>query len=406
MNSFLKKETFKNISYISLGKGLSVLLGLGTISLSARGLGVEQFGVLALFLSIAELANLITLPGFNTILHKSLHHKDYKFYKKAYKYSFSAGVTLGVSTSLLLYFSNKNFHFIETTTENLIYLAIVFVNFRTLEKSEVILSPLKEFKSLAVFSFLSSVVRFIGIGLTSYITKDLFSSIKIYIFSQAILSIISLLFVFKKLSKIKSTSNDQTFTNESFQMSLLALINTGIGQLDRIALYNLSPISLGFYQAGISYPEKLREVFKTLLLAVGNSWLSFGDNEFKKRTKSNFLKMISGMTICSTLLYFSAYLYVPLLLGEEFREATYIAAITGVIIFFKLSNYFLQLRDVVFEKLRRYQVKIVIFRLFYVILLFSLIRKYNINGVLITVALSEILYFSMLYFDFSRNKET
>lgn len=405
VKDILEKETSKSIGYVTMGKLASTVLGLVTISFMARGLSVKGFGELSLYLSIIELANLISLPGFNVILQKSLHHKDFNFYKSAYKYSLISSSILGSLGVLLCYIIGNYFNFASTKILEISTLAILFVISRSLDKSEIILPALKEFKSLSVFNFVSSFAKFLGLGLSAIIFNDIHKVIICHIVFQTLLTIFSYSLSSRYLKEKKSSTENRSFVKESIQMSFLAFFNVGVGHIDKLLLYSLSPSILGIYQAGAAYPEKFREVVKTFIATITNTWLSFGNEEFITRANKKLTFIIIGSVIGSTISYFSAHIYIPILLGDKYIDSIPVASLIGVAIYIKLLNYFFQSRDIVFESIKRHQIKIVIYRLSYILLLVLLIRRYEVYGVITTIIVSELLYFLMLIFDYFRKVE-
>lgn len=403
IKKLLSKETTKSIGYVTLGKALSVIFGFATIFLSARGLEVNEYGKLALYLSIVELVNLVTLPGFNSILLKAIHHKQYSFLKTAYRWTFLSSILLGTGSFSIFYFLNKRFNYISNDSFELAIFALFFVMAKTLEKSEAIFPALKEFKLLAIFNFLSSITRFLGLGLTIYFTNNLYLSIKVYISLQFILGLISIFTVFKISKKNMVQSTENSYVSESIQMSFLNFFNTGIGQLDRLLLYNLSPISLGLFQAGMSYPEKFREVIKTFIMTVTNSWLSYGNNVFIERTNKKLYFLICLVIISMITFYFAPYIYIPIIFGEKYRSAIPIASIAGIIIFIRLINYYFQTRDIVFENVNRHQFKVVVYRISYLVTLFLTINKYGVYGALSAILASEVIYLLLLTYDYYKS---
>ncbi len=402
LKNFLKRETSINLGYIGLSKVGSIVLGLFTIALSARGLGVEKFGILALFLSLVELANVLTLPGFNSILNKSLHQKNYSFYKKAYQYSVFSSIFLGALSSIILFILFKFFNLFQEITFHLALFAIAFVAVRNLDKSDAILPAVKNFRLQAILAFLSSLARFLGIGLTSYMTGNIFTVIKIYLIGQLLVSVISFYYIRNILKPYSSLVNHHEYLNDSFKMNILEFFNIGVAQIDKILLYQLSPMILGVFQAAFSYPEKIKDVFITLVSTVTNSWLSYGNDEFKKRAISNSLFGFVFIFSIFAILYVAPPYYIPILLGDKFIAAIPIARFAAFIVVIKIINTFFQSRDIVFGDISRHQYKIVSFKAVYLLLVFLTIKNYGPIGIIVALTVSELFFLMTLLYDFKR----
>ena len=136
---------------------------------------------------------------------------------------------------------------------------------------------------------------------------------------------------------------------------------------------------------------------------MDHGFMHIAVDQLSKR-QAQLLIMIVSSLVGATFFYFAAHLYIPLLLGEDFRSSIPIASLIGVAVYIKLLNYFLQTRDVVFETIRRHQLKVVIYRVSYILMLFVLIKKYEVCGVVATIIMSELVYLVMLYFDFYRSQ--
>lgn len=400
IKSFLQKETSKNVGYIGLSKGFSILLGFSTIALSARGLGVKQFGVLALFISFTELGNIIGLPGFNPILNKALHRKDYSFYREAYRYSILASITLGIFVAGALFLLYHFGGILDFKTFKLAIFALIFSGVRNLDKSDAVLTAVHRFKQLSVISFLSSLSRFIGVGITGYLSKDIFIVIISYTLCQSVVSFISLYNVRKILVQFPKTFNIQNYLKESIKMNVVEFFNIGVAQIDKLILYTLSPTTLGIFQAGFSYPDKIKDVLLTLMSVIQNSWLTYGNNEFIKRTKQNALMAMTFMIAGFIALYVATPYYIPILLGVEYIDAIPFARLATFIILLRVINSFFASRDIVYGEISRYQKKIVLFKIVYLILLFLLIERYNIYGIMIAMIVADIVCLFTLLYDF------
>jgi O-antigen/teichoic acid export membrane protein len=394
---FFQKETSRSVMTVAFGKMITVILGFLTIFLSAKGLSVSDFGSLAFFYVCVESLGLFSLPGINQVLNKAIHNKKSGFYRKGFKLSFLSALIPIVLLGGMVFLDRLSYvsFFISSKTLEIVFLGSLFVVFQSLEKHSDILPALKKFKALALFNIMASFLKFVSIGCVSYYYQDLRLSLLAFCAAQAILGLSSFLYCYYLL-RASSEESDEQYVNESVRISLIALVNVLASRVDRVILYNFSPASLGWLQAGLSYPEKIREVLKTLMSVVLNSWLSTGKDEFIKRVKKYKYLIISLLFLGGVFLAGAAYFYIPLLFGPEYQGALHVAVLMGPIVALKLMNSSFANYTIVYGDISKYQKLMFLYQGLYLFLTLLLIWYYGYLGAAFAMLTSELIL-TLLY---------
>lgn len=386
ISEILKKQTVKSLGVVGSSKIISIVFGLITVSMSARGLGVEQYGQLAYFFAVSEIFYIFSLPGFNLILQKQIIKNEFSFLKTSIVYTSIA--------SLFTYIIFEIINSIATFENVSIYrFALLFNLFRSFDKLEVFFSSSRRFKYLAYYTVVASLFRFLTIGVSSYIYESINISVCCFIVTQFFIGIWSLI-VCKKTSGGKKYQGSGT--RESIEYTISNILSIISVQIDRLLLGRVSASTLSIYQAGIAYPEKLRELSKTFSSSLANMWLGYGVEEYEKRLKKNSITIIVLLLVLSVVLFISADLYIPMLLGKEFNESILYAKYVSIIIPFKILNHFLLNKDIVFTEFRKHQIKTVIYRLFYIVFVIIGFNFYFIEGMMLGILVSEAVFLAML----------
>lgn len=383
-----KKETFKNLSIVGYGKIISIFLGLITISVSARSLGVEQYGKIALFIAYSETLNLFTLTGYNVILQKAIVSKKLSFLRMATIKTFISSVLALLGFAFFI-----KLEIVAIQNFDIIIYSLIYNVFRSLDKNEVLFSSGQYYKSLAWYTGISSLVRFVAFGVVSYYFKSYEKTIIALIVLQGLLSFAYLL---KNKELFKNKLFDKELDRQAKIYSISNAFSLVISQIDKFVFMSISPTQLSMYYAGTSYPDKLREVSKTFTTSLANTWLGFGKEEFDVRLKKNIKFLLLSITIISVILYCSAYIYIPMLFGSDFSEAILYAQFSAIIISIKIVNHFLLNRDIVFTGFKRHQIKMYIYRIVYILSIFVGVKIFDIKGLLAGMLFTEVVWFLML----------
>ena len=389
IKNIAQKETVKNLKIVSISKVLTSLIGLLTISLIARGIGTENFGKFALLMSLVEAFNFTSFSGVNNILNRSIHLKKSGHFKKVYHYSLFSSI-FGAILFYLLYLLNIQIDLFNINIDqNFLLFILLFIIIRSQEKHNYILNALNDFLGLSYLNIFASILNFIFLGVIAIYYKDLNILLIANLIQQTLLSFVSRLYCHKKLKLV--SHEKMGFVKDSIRITLVNIFDVGVGQIDKIILSTFGFKLLGEYQAGISYPDRLREVLKTQISVVMNTWLSFGSHEFHLRLK-RYLKHILFLIILSgVVLFFAPLIYIPLFFGENYSSSIPIAQIFTFILLGRLINYFLSNFVLVFNVVKTYQQFTMGIKVLYIVIVPWCATRWSVFGVLYSIIFLETL---------------
>ncbi|WP_157868216.1 lipopolysaccharide biosynthesis protein [Halobacteriovorax marinus] len=275
----------------------------------------------------------------------------------------------------------------------LIIFSLVFISLRTYEKHHDVLPAFKRFKELTYLLVFSSLLRFSGLGLTAYFTKNINIVLIGGVFYQFTLSYLS----YSTCKKYLKESNEKIdYIKESLQLTLTHFVTISCNSIDKAFVSFINPSLIGLYEAGTMYTFKSQEFVNTISNTITNSWADYGKNEFVVRYNRNkYLLLFSGL-VFSLLLYLSADFYIPLLLGDNYIDSIPIAKTSSILIFLKISTYFYSKYILIFQNIKEYNKKIIISRTILLVTCFPFIHYFGLKGAVYSLIFSELILLLMI----------
>lgn len=250
-----------NISWISIGNGVSSLASLGLVVVFGNLVSKNDYGIYQYVLSIAGVLSVATLSGMNTALVKAV--------ADGFEGSLIRGIQTRIKWGILACIGSVGVGTYYFINENLVlslsfFVIAIFLPFMdSFTSYSSYLEGKKLFKKSAIYSSIISIIRvgtLIGVIL---LTKNIVVIIATYIVITTLLRGIFLLFTLKQIDKTKK--GDPEIITYGKHLSLMRALSGGIVSLDNILLFQfLGAAELAIYSFAKTPITKISGAFTPL----------------------------------------------------------------------------------------------------------------------------------------------
>jgi O-antigen/teichoic acid export membrane protein len=262
-----------NVSAIFLGRGAEMLITLVSVTLIARNLGVEQYGLFSSIIAFTVLVSKFIDIGFGPIVFRETSKKD------STSNLLSTAFSLRIILLLALFLVYNTFSVLtdlnqkEMLLSNILFLNIIFsskyMNFR--ELLEVLFKVNLNMFSVMLFNTIDSIALLIFVFLMPYLGGGLEYLVIVYVISNIpgfLLLIISLRKKYNYRFKF-SLKQGTWLIRESIPLFGTVVLTTAFQQLDVLLLRSLdSEYSVGLYSAALRLTVPLGIIPQALITTI------------------------------------------------------------------------------------------------------------------------------------------
>lgn len=320
---------------ISVGSWLSMFIGFISTPITTRLISPDQFGVVSMFLLVAEIMGAVSLFGADQSFTRFYYDEDEE--KRKYlllaclKISFSTFIVL---TLLVLIFYKKISDFMFSYVNFwLIILLIIYAFLRIISTySSVVIRMQQKGKTFSLILVLNKLLEFIGILFFAYLLGNKFE-VLIYasIFYMTIVSIVGICLEHKFWDFFRQASTKiKSSTPEIFKYGvplMITLLMTMLFQsIDRIAIKQWSSFTeLGLYSAAF----KIISILNVLQLNFTAFWVPLSYEKFKENPNNKLFFQKMQMVVSFAMLLIAVFVLmfkdvIVLLLGSNYGGAAQI----------------------------------------------------------------------------------
>ena len=337
----------KNLLFISGGRGLEFLLGIGFIVLIARYLGAQKFGEFAFIRSVGIVAAPLISWGTLPILIREISINRKKIITLIPNaFALHSFIAFGLLVAIIVVF--QLFPQVSSEIRNCVYLVIIWQTFICMQRS--ILSVFLAVEQAFFSSFLDILTRFILIGMyVAVIITDL-KMIGLFwaaVFAYGVGLAVSYALFYRKGFRLTLSINKKSILwliKESYILFISQLIIQVYTQINIFLLKIFSMVGeIAFYQVPQRIIEPLRILPRSLMLAFIPTLSILGHNKNKKRNLLKYYKKIiknivaCALPICICVTMFAEAI-ISILFGQEFMGAVIPLQISiWTIIFFSIN---------------------------------------------------------------------
>lgn len=262
-----------NVTSIFLGRGAEMLITLVSVTLIARNLGVEQYGLFSSIVALTVLLSKFIDIGFGPIVFRETSKKDSTSHLLNTSFSLRIILLLGLFLVFNTFSVLTNLNEKELLLSNILFLNIIFsskyMNFR--ELLEVMFKVNLNMFSVMLFNTIDSIALLIFVFLMPYLGGGLEYLVIVYVISNIpgfLLLIISLRKKYNYRFKF-SLKQGTWLIKESIPLFGTVVLTTAFQQLDVLLLRSLdSEYSVGLYSAALRLTVPLGIIPQALITTI------------------------------------------------------------------------------------------------------------------------------------------
>ncbi len=319
-----------NISWISIGNGISSLASLGLVIVFGNLVSKNDYGIYQYVLSIAGVLSVTTLSGMNTSLVKAIASGSGGSLIEGIQTRIKWGIlacigSIGIGT---YYFLNDNL--ILSMSFFVIAVFLPFMDSFTSYTSY--LEGKKLFKQSAVFSSVISIIRVGVLVGTILLTKNIILIITTYIVITTLLRGIALLIVLKKIDRTQKS--DPEVITYGKHLSLMRALSGGISSLDNILLFQfIGAAELAIYSFAKTPVTKISGAF-TPIASLAYPKFAETSIETLKRTLPKKLVLLFCIMTGITVVYIILAPFLFSLVLPEYMDSVLFSQIFALSLLF------------------------------------------------------------------------
>lgn len=262
-----------NVSAIFFGRGAEMLITLVSVTLIARNLGVEQYGLFSSIVALTVLVSKFIDIGFGPIVFRETSKKDSSYDLLNTAFSLRIILLFGLFLVFNTFSLITNLNQKELILSNILFLNIIFsskyMNFR--ELLEVLFKVNLNMFSVMLFNTIDSIVLLILVFLMSYTGGGLEYLVIAYVAANIPGFLLLIIYLHKKY-KYKfnfSFKEGIWLIKESIPLFGTVVLTTAFQQLDVLLLRSMdSEYSVGLYSAALRLTVPLGIIPQALITTI------------------------------------------------------------------------------------------------------------------------------------------
>lgn len=318
-----------NVSSIFLGKGVELLFTLASVTLIARNLGVEQYGLFSSIVALTVLMSKFIDIGFAPIVFRESAKKDSTFEMLNTAFTLRIILILALfvifnSASTLTNLSSK-----EILLSNILFLNIIFsskyMNFR--ELLEILFKVNLNMFNVMLFNTLDSIVLLGFVILMPYLGGGLEYLVIVYVVSNIPGFLLLIIFLNKRYRYKFSFSFNKGYwlIRESLPLFGTVILTTAFQQIDILLLRGLdSEYAVGLYSAALRLTVPLGIIPLALITTVFPLIVrgrETGSSGTMPATRLVYKILFLFSFAISFIITFKAEHIISLIFGNEYSDA-------------------------------------------------------------------------------------
>ena len=318
-----------NVTSIFIGRGAEMLITLVSVTLIARNLGVEQYGLFSSIVALTVLLSKFIDIGFAPIVFRETSKKDATFDMLNTAFTLRTILILGLfivfnGVSGLTNLSSK-----EILLSNILFLNIIFsskyMNFR--ELLEVLFKVNLNMFNVMLFNSIDSIFLLVFVFLMPYVGGGIEYLVIVYVAANIpgfLLLIISLSKKYKYRFSF-SFKHGYWLIKESIPLFGTVILTTSFQQLDVLLLRSLdSEYSVGLYSAALRLTVPLSIIPQALITTIFPLIVrgrEMGSTSTMPATRLVYKILFLFSFAISFIITFKAEHIIRLIFGSEYANA-------------------------------------------------------------------------------------
>ncbi len=371
-----------------------MLIGIVSQYFLAHYLTQGEYGEFQLIISWIAVLSFFSLNSFNTIVTKASAQNYSLFFRKASIIGFLFSITGSVLLFIVAIFFEVN------KIELFIIAAIFFPFYTGINFAQNFYTGKKEYKKYSILvigtQLLVSSSQIILLLISNSLKEVMFVSL----LATSIVNLFITIFIIKKLkNEKKNKERELELTKYGIQLSLINIIPAIAGKIQFIILNAYtSPVILAIYAAAQIFPDKVKGLFKSLIVPF-SVYLASKEKEKSLRIVKNSIPLLLIYGIISTIIII---IILPVLIsivyGDKYNASIYYALFLVVDLIFMPINGIISSVIIYHGYKKTYGIITIVKSALSIILYLILIPFYSIYGIVFTVIFLSLATFLLHLF--------
>lgn len=306
---------------------IGALSGLSISYLFGHFISKKAFGDYNLILSVLGFLTLVTLPGLDNYLTRSISQKYDSSYLRGIKIKFLCsltGIPILLTLSLYYYLNNQ----IQLSTAFLIT-SLFFPLLAPFQLFNELLTARHKYKLITIFLSLSSIISLLLIGSSIIFTHNLVLITISYLLSMLIPSAFGTMYAFKFVKSLKK--KDKDLMPMGIFNTLLTILPWSSGYLGQIILAtSVSTEKLAVYAVATKLPSYVQKNLFVFHRPITAKLASQSYKEHLQTVKKHFVKLLLwGFLLAAPIYILSPYL-INIIFTTKYADAVFYAQILSL----------------------------------------------------------------------------
>jgi len=308
----------KNSFWIFLKQIIVILSEILLSVIFARFTTKEVFGNYNFLIAIIAMLSIVSIPGLNTSILRSISRGYDGVYKKGVKLSFLWSL-LGIP--LLLLIGGYYYFFDQRIIGIGLFIASIFFPFYYAPNIWAsLIQGKKRFDKLAKYTSIKSIVTTIFIVFAIFIGKG--KLIPIFITYLIIYTFLNCFYYFKCKKLVKNNKKDKIWKKSGYKLTFINFIHFCYDYADKILIgIFLGPISLAIYVIAVSITGKIRTLFKELIKISYPKLFRMSKSHLRIKVKKFMPKILLISIIITTILIILIPYVIKLLYTTKYLDS-------------------------------------------------------------------------------------
>jgi len=387
--------------WVTLNQVIGIISALAVSAVFARYTSKEVYGQYNFLLSIFAIISIVSIPGLNTSVLRSIARGFDGVYRKSMKYRFLWSL---LGTPILLAVGWYYFYENNELGIAIMLSSLIFPTYFTLDMWAVFLHGKKKYKLFSILNTIKTLVINSTLIIAIFLKVDFPILFFSYILSWTICN--TVIYFYTKKEIVNDTYED-SWKKSGLQLSSISFMSIVYNYLDKVLVGVFLPIEyLAVYAIATGITGNVRNLFKSVISTIYPKVYETNPNalfNIFKKILPKAITIISGMVFIIALVI--PYI-IRFLFSDKYDDAVLYAQVYLVIIPFAtvvniLYSYFISIKKESFL-LTVYNIGIVINMIFF----FIAIPLWEIWGAVLSSLLYQVIlsliyvYFWFRYRDF------
>ncbi len=318
-----------NVTSIFIGRGAEMLITLVSVTLIARNLGVEQYGLFSSIVALTVLLSKFIDIGFAPIVFRETSKKDATFDMLNTAFTIRTILILGLFIVFNGVSGLTNLSSREILLSNILFLNIIFsskyMNFR--ELLEVLFKVNLNMFNVMLFNSIDSIFLLVFVFLMPYVGGGIEYLVIVYVAANIPGFLLLIIFLSKKYKYRFSFSFKHGYwlITESIPLFGTVILTTAFQQLDVLLLRSLdSEYSVGLYSAALRLTVPLSIIPQALITTIFPLIVrgrEMGSTSTMPVTRLVYKILFLFSFAISFIITFKAEHIIRLIFGSEYADA-------------------------------------------------------------------------------------